>query len=66
MPPVTVKDALRRGNRLLVLGYQVRPSRELEASFQPFGYSQTTVRLQPNNWTAIAKSKPLKKQSLSG
>jgi len=47
------------------LGYQCRPSRELEASFQPFGYRQTTVRLQPNNWTAIAEFKPLKKQSLS-
>jgi len=65
MPPIDDEDALRRGYRIRVLGYQCRPSRELEASFQPFGYRQTTVRLQPNNWTAIAEFKPLKKQSLS-
>jgi len=49
IPCINDKDALRWGCRIRVMGYQCRPSRELEASFQPFGYSQTTERLQPIN-----------------
>ena len=33
IPPIEDEDALRRGSRIWVLGYQVRPSREKEASF---------------------------------
>ena len=48
------------------MGCQCLPSRELGTPFQPFGYSQTTERLQPNDRTPIAESKPLKKQLLFG